>query len=186
MNWTAIGWGAAFLLAVLILRKLMKSGKSARISYQKRDFLLSPEERQFYAALHQSVGEDYAIFVKIYIEDVISPHATSGADAAWDALEEEYFPFVLCNKSDLAIACAIQLIQHRIPGRKPGNMPDNPLKTVCQAAGLPLARLEAGPFYDHADIRQAIAEAVRKEPLFITESDGRKEPSISSLEKLEL
>jgi hypothetical protein len=46
--------------------------------------------------------------------------------------------------------------------------------------------MEASPFYDRQDIRQAIAEAVRKEPLFISETQGRKEPTIAELEKLDL
>ena len=39
---------------------------------------------------------------------------------------------------------------------------------------------------DDAASRQAIAEAVRKEPLFISETHGRKEPTIAELEKLDL
>jgi hypothetical protein len=46
-------------------------------------------------------------------------------------------------------------------------------------------RIEAGPFYDAAEIKQTIASAVRKEPLYLVESDGRREPRISSIEDIE-
>ena len=189
MNWAPWVLGAAAIVALLAIGRLIRSRKSARASYIRRDFLLSPEERQFFHALRRAAGEDYAIFGKIRVIDIITPRLAASADPAWDALEatgETHFPFVLCKPSDLSIACAVQLIQHQAPGRKVKDGNTHALKTICAAAGLPLVRLEAGPFYDHHDIRQAVAEAVRKEPLFISEADGRKEPTIAELEKLEL
>ena len=97
-----------------------------------------------------------------------------------------YIPFVLVRKSDLGIACAIQLVQHKILRSRDKATTESPLRTICQAAGLPLIRMEAGPFYDHEDIRQAVAESVRREPLFITESDGRREPTLDRLERLDI
>lgn len=189
MNWSPIGWVAGLLLLGFATWRLSRSRKPSRASYTRQDFLLSPEERQFFQALRQAVGEDYVIFGRIRIIDIIAPRSIAAVDSAWDALEElgeEHFPFVLCRQADLSIACAIQLIQHKWPGRKTRDAAEHPLKTICVAAGLPLLRLETAPFYDRNDIRMAIAEAVRKEPLFFSETDGRKEPTIVELEKLEL
>lgn len=47
-------------------------------------------------------------------------------------------------------------------------------------------RIEAGPFYDANEIKQTIASSVRKDPLYLAEPDGRKEPRISTIEDLEL
>lgn len=180
-------WAIAGLLGAGALFKFLNRSSTARTSLQKRDFLLTPEERQFFTALVQSVGDDYVIFAHVRVDDLITTRAVSGRDKALLALTDDHVPFVLCRRSDLSIACAIQIIQHRIPGRTtPGDSAENPLKTACQAAGLPLVRLEAGPFYDHVDIRQTIAEAVRREPLFITTTETRREPTISGLERLEL
>jgi hypothetical protein len=189
MNWIAYALAAFIMLGFLLIVRVIRSRRSARTSYTRQEFLLSAEERQLFLALRQTVGDDYAIFSKIHVTDIITPRATSGTDAAWDALDdagERHFQFVLCKLTDLSIACAIQLVQHKVPGRKTRNMTDHPLKDICTAAGLPLLRMEASPFYDRQDIRQAIAEAVRKEPLFISETHGRKEPTIAELEKLDL
>lgn len=189
MNWAPWVLGAAVGVALFAIVRLIHSRKAARACYIRQDFLLSPEERQFFHALRKAVGEDYTIFGKVRIIDVITPRSAANTDAAWDALVatgEAHFPFVLCKPADLSIACAIQLIQHQAPGRRTRDGGTPALKAICTAAGLPLVRLEAGPFYDHHDIRQAVAEAVRKEPLFISELDGRKEPTIAELEKLEL
>lgn len=189
MSWAPWVLGAVVAVVILVIGRLIRSRKSARASYIRQDFLLSAEERQFFHALRKAAGEEYTIFGKIRIDDIITPRSAASADAAWNALQasgEAYFPFVLCKPSDLSIACAIQLIQHQLHGRQMTKNNSNNLKTICVAAGLPLVRLEAGPFYDHHDIRQAVAEAVRKEPLFISEADGRKEPTIAEMEKLEL
>ena len=180
---------AIALVLALGLFRLLRARKSTRASYTRQDFLLSAEERHLYKSLRQAIGEDYAIFGRIRIEDIILPRSAPGVDAAWDALEglgETHFPFVLCKLADLSIACAIQLIQPRAYSRKANDPGEHPLKTICAAAGLPLLKLEASPFYDRQDLRQAVAAATRREPLFITEADGRKEPTIAELEKLEL
>jgi len=187
MNWMPAVVAGCLLLAIPILRKILRSQPFARVSYTRKDFLLSPEERQLFNALKQAIGDQYAIFARIHVTDIIQPRTGSGA--AWDALEaagEVCFPFVLCKQTDLSIACAIQLIQHKRPGRKVKSAGGHPLKDICAAAGLPLLRMEASPFYDRNDIRQAIAEAVRREPLFISETDKRKEPTIAELEQLDL
>ena len=189
MNWTAAVAAGCLLLALPILRKILRSQPFARASYSRQDFLLSPEERQLFTALKQAVGDQYAIFARIHVTDIIKPRSGTGSGAAWDTLEaagEVCFPFVLCKQTDLSIACAIQLIQHKQPGRKVKSPGGHPLKDICAAAGLPLLRMEASPFYDRNDIRQAVAEAVRREPLFISETDKRKEPTIAELEKLDL
>ncbi len=189
MNWLILG-GIVLAAAVLLaLRALFGgSGKSPRAGYQKRDFLFSPEERLFHAALKQAVGDDYEVFGKIRAGDVVflRPNSSrNGQQAEFEAIEDHHFAFLLCNKSDLSIACAVLLREHIVAGKKSPGAPD-PLKPICHAAGLPLVAFEAGPLYDANEIKEAIAQAVRKEPLYLTESDGRKEPRISRLDNLEL
>jgi Protein of unknown function (DUF2726) len=178
------------ILIGLLVRHLKRREKG-RLSYARQDFLMPPEDRLFYRSLKDAIGEDYVIFGRIPIDDLITPRGHSGSDPLWNLLTDQgnhHVPFVLCRNEDLSIACAIQLIQHR--GVSKGNKKQRhnleaALKSICVAAGLPLIQLEAGPFYDRLDIQEAIAEAVRREPLFITETDGRKEPKITTLDRLD-
>lgn len=183
-----IGLPALFILVVTLFRRY-RASQTGRITYTRKEFLLSAEERLFYIALHQAIGENFEIFPMIHFDDLITPRNPSIVDKTWDLLDstdEAVIPFVLARKSDLGIACAIQLIQHRGLRSRDKISTDSPLRTICQAAGLPLIRMEAGPYYDNEDIRQAVTEAVRREPLFITESDGRCEPTLDRLERLDL
>jgi hypothetical protein len=189
MNGLILGGIVLAAVMLLALRSLFgRGGKSARAGYRKRDFLFSPEERLFYTALKQAVGEDYEIFGKIRMGDVVSPRPSSTRSdrrEEFETIGEGHFTFVLCNKADLSVAYAVQLRKHAFAGKEASGHPD-PLKSICHAAGLPLVLFEAGPWYDANEIKEAVAQAVRKEPLYLTESDGRKEPRISRLDNLEL
>jgi len=189
MNWLILVGIAALAALVLLIRSSSKSSEKARKSaYRKQDFLLSPEERVFFLALKQAVGEDYDIFARIPVIELIAPRddgTSHSAQKTLDRMADRCFDFVLCDKTDLSVACALELHEHALSGKRQA-APADPLRAVCDAAGLPLVRIEAGPLYDAAEIKDAIASAARKEPLFLTESDGRKEPRISSIEDLEL
>jgi hypothetical protein len=189
MNWAVIGGLAATAILIVLFRTLFGRKKNARPGYQKRDFLFSPEERLFFSALKQAVGEDYEIFGKIQAQDIISVRSNSnkpdGSDGL-DAIADHPFAFILCDKADLAIACAVQLREHAFGGKKKSAPPVDPLKSVCHAAGLPFVVIEAGPLYDAHEIKEAIAAAVLKEPLYVVEAGGRREPRISGLENLEI
>jgi hypothetical protein len=189
MNWLIIGGLVLAAAALLALGALTGGGKPSKTGYQKRDFLFSPEERLFLVALKEAVGEDYEVFGKVRASDILSPrpHSARG-NAAEDhpLLAERSFAFLLCSKPDLSVACAVELHDHAIPGKKPQPQAPDTLKAACFAAGLPLVPFEVGPWYAPHEIKEAIAQAVRKEPVYLTESDGRKEPRISRLDNLDL
>ncbi|HYE34397.1 DUF2726 domain-containing protein [Methylocaldum sp.] len=189
MNWLILVGIAALAILPLLIRTLSKSTeKAGRSSYRKQDFLFSPEERIFFFALKQAVGEDYEIFGKIPVVELISlgkNEARNGAQNGFAQITDRCVDFILCSKTDLAIACALELHEHSLSAKRQA-APADPLRAICEAAGLPLVRIEAGPLYDAMEIKQTVASAVRKEPLYLIESDGRKEPRISSIEDLEL
>ena len=189
MYWLYLIGLPALLLLVITLFRRLRASQTGRMTYSRKEFLLSTEERLFYAALREAIGENFEIFPMIHVEDLITPRNPSLVDKTWELLDtndEAIIPFVLARKSDLGIACGIQLIQHKGLRSRDKITNESPLKTICQAAGLPLIRMEAGPFYDNEDIRQAVTESVRREPLFITESDGRREPTLDRLERLDI
>lgn len=190
MNWSLLGGIALVAVAALALKAMLGRGrKPPRIGYQKRDFLFAPEERLFLAALRQAVGEDYEVFGKIRADAILTPRPTGRGNPredSGDPLAGYHFDFVLCRKEDLAIACAVRLQDHFPTGRNKPQEPADILKQACQAAGLPLVGFATQPMYDAHEIAEAIAQTVRQEPVYLTESGGRKEPRISRLDNLEL
>ena len=189
MNWIVLSGIAALVGMTWAIRmRPIRRGRAARSAYQKQDFLLSPEERLFFASLKQAVGDQYEIFSRIQARDVMSLRSGSSRANARDgheAFEAQSFTFVLCHRADLSIACALQLSE-RSGGGKRSDPSGELLKSICSTAGLPLVIFESDSRYDASEIQSAIASAVRKEPLYLAEVDGRKEPRISGLENFEL
>jgi hypothetical protein len=162
--------------------------KSARVTYHKNTILFSPEERALFAVLKTAVQDDFEIFAKVRASDLVT--AKSGKGRSGEArlqsfLADQQFPFVLCNKSDLTVACAIQL-EERVPGQRRAAPHEQDLRSVCESASLPMVPIVSSPLYDALEIRQAILQAIRQEPFHAHESDGRREPHISSLDGIGL
>lgn len=185
MNWTLLGGIALVAVFSLTLKAVLgRHRKPPRIAYQKQDFLFSPEERLFLTALRDAVGHEYEIFGKIPADEIlIHRPGRGGHQQESDVLADYLFDFLLCRKTDLAITCAVRLVEHSNFGKS--QEPD-PLKYACHAAGLPLASFATHPMYDAQELAAAIAEAVRQEPVYVTESTGRKEPRISGLDNLDI
>jgi hypothetical protein len=181
------GLGLAALLALLARTLPGRGGKPARASYRKQDFLFTTEERFFFKALKQAAGNRYEIFGRIPVADIVSPRSSDQrGPGEFQNIADRSFAFVLCHAQDLSVACAVELRDPALAGSKSGE-PVDPLRSICESAGLPLVRFETGPLYEPGDIKAAIAEAVQKDPVFMmTEADGRREPRFSNLENLEL
>lgn len=183
MSWPIYVGIAAFVLLLLAVTRPGKRRKRVRSGWQRREFLFSPEDRLFFTALKAAVGQDYEIFARIPVADVLSPRAPGrgrARETGFESLAARRFGFLLCRTEDLAVACAVEL------RAAAAGEPEDPLVAACHGVGLPLARFDAAPFYSPAEIREAIAAAVRKEPLHIAETDRRREPSLSGLKNLEL
>jgi hypothetical protein len=186
MDWLIPG-AAAAVIVIAVLALLRRPATSAHPSIQKRDFLLSPEERLFFAKLKQAVNADYEIFGRVPVSAVLFARSLSESarKTGTELWEQRYFSFVLCNKNDLTVVCAIVLGNHS-SGRRQSEPASDPIKSACYNAGLPLVTVSAGPWYDADEIHEAIQQAVQKEPLFLPGTDGRREPRISRLENSEL
>jgi hypothetical protein len=62
--------------------------------------------------LHQAIGNNAAIFGKVRVADVVEPKAgltRSAHQKAFNRISAKHFDFLLCDKEDLSVACAIEL-----------------------------------------------------------------------------
>jgi hypothetical protein len=105
-------------IGLFLLARLSEKGKQGQeaLPYQKSDALFSPAERSFLGVLHQAVGNNAAIFGKVRVADVIEPKAGLGRSArqkAFNKISAKHFDFLLCDKEDLSVACAIEMESSR-------------------------------------------------------------------------
>jgi hypothetical protein len=69
-------------------------------SYALRGALLTPAEVRFYHALKEAVGEEFVIFSKVRVADILTPQAGLGQgdwQRAFNKISAKHFDFVLCD-----------------------------------------------------------------------------------------
>jgi hypothetical protein len=180
--------GVAVLVTLVVLFN-RHGDKLARLVYQKRTALFSADDRQFYRVLRQVVAGEFEVFGKIRVADIVSPKKSvvphGGNSKGLNPVAGRHFDFVLCDATSLNVVCTIQLHDKTNPAQQ-AELQDDVLKAVCDSVGLPLVRFAIKAEYSVDEIRDKLKLAMSKEPLFLMESDGRKEPRISNIEDLKI
>ncbi|HLT90394.1 MAG TPA: DUF2726 domain-containing protein [Woeseiaceae bacterium] len=160
----------AVLLALAVLARLVSArGKPARYPYGRKEALFTPAERSFLGVLEQAVGQHYRVFGKVRVADAIgvkSGLSSSERQSALNRIRSKHFDFLLCDREDLSIVCAIEL-DDKSHGRSSRRERDAFLDELCRNTGLPLLRIRASKAYPVPEIRVKILEATGRklEPL---------------------
>lgn len=181
MTWQLIAGIAALLVSIILFRRLARrGGRLSRHPYQKHVALFSSDDRAFFLRLKEAMGEEYEVFGKIHADDIITLKKGIYLDDD-SPIAGRHFDFVLCDKKNLAVACAIQLHDKTQSGPQDG--PD-PLQAICENLGLPWVRFQVKADYSVTEVREKLQQAMVKEPFYLLETGGRKEPRISNLEDM--
>jgi len=146
--------------------------------------LFTADEKAFFRTLKDVVDGEYEIFGKIRVTDIIAPKKGASAHAvkkAFNSIEACHFDFVLCEKTNLAVVCVVQLQDKTDSVRQ--NETDT-LIPICENLGLPLVRFAITTDYPVEEIQEKLHKAIIKGPFLLVETDGRKEPRISSIDGL--
>ncbi|MBY4678006.1 DUF2726 domain-containing protein [Marinobacterium arenosum] len=188
MEWTLLLL-AVTLVSLLVLKAALSFSKpvtsgdkeadsaestdTASDSYRLKPLLFSPAEREFLSILDQAAGDDYRVFGKVRVADLIEvkPMAKRSAWAsAFGRIKAKHFDYVVCRRDDLSVVCAVELddSSHRSPKRQER---DRFLDETCRAVGLILLRFPVqavfsadevrGRFRDICSVEPARGEAVR-------------------------
>jgi ssDNA-binding Zn-finger/Zn-ribbon topoisomerase 1 len=144
-------------IALAILRELLQGSRrvSKGFPYRKVKALFTPAERSFLGVLQHAVGNNATVFGKVRVADVVetAPHLKWRDQLrAFNKISAKHFDFLLCDKEDLSVACAIELddASHNSKRRQER---DEFLKGVCEAAGVPLIQIPAKSAYVISEVR---------------------------------
>lgn len=162
---------ALLLLVAVAARLKLSDGRSKLLPYSRKNSLLSPAERSFLGVLEQAIGSHYRIYGKVRIADVVETKRGLNAgerQRAFNRIGAKHFDFLLCDRHDLSIVCAIELDDrsHRKSSRQKR---DAFVVALCRAVGLPLLNLRASRAYSVPELRAKILETTQR----------RLEPSLS-------
>lgn len=127
------------------------------LAYRRHRYILTKAERSFYGVLQAATQENYEVFIKIRIADVLKPAQANRSEwqSAFNKIAHKHFDFVICKKHTLQIIAAIELNDksHDSADRKER---DEFVRTACKSAGLPLVCIKAASGYNIERTRQLI------------------------------
>ena len=147
-------------LLVVVLGRGSKPHREPASAYEKRPALFTEAERSFLGVLEQAVGEQYRIFGKVRLADIV--RVRSGLNAcehrgAQNRLTGKHVDFVLCRPDDLSVAAVIEL-DDKSHGSNKRQARDQFVDAAFRAAGLPIYHFAAKATYDLRSVREALAD----------------------------
>lgn len=166
-----IGAGVA---AFFILR--MRSQNMA-FEVQRKSKILSPAEKGFFECLINALDQDFYIFAKVAVLDVVEAIpaiSKSQAKALRKRLQGECFDYVMCKKHDLSIFGVVELenFEKRSSGRT-GHSREGLVSAVCKAAHLRLFYFDIRQDYHGVDIRRLVTGRTGKAHKEVDNSAGQ-------------
>jgi hypothetical protein len=160
--------GIVIVIAIIIgiAQSTRPKSDAGSFPFEKNKALFSPAERSFLGVLEQTVGQEYKIFGKIRLADIvsvrkgISPKENRGA---FNKISSKHLDFILCNPTDLSVVCGIELDDKSHNSGK-SQKRDELIKNVFEAVSIPLVRVKAQATYNPNEIQQQIFRALGRVP----------------------
>jgi hypothetical protein len=150
---------ACCLIFVLLVCFAGRSVRPRRI-YFRRPRLLSAVELQFFYTLKTVVGENFWVFPKVRVADLIEVRGLYGRDwwAAFSRVSQKHVDFVVASRKTLDVLMAIELddCSHGMSNRQKR---DELLDAVFLQAAIPLIRFNLD--YSTTHVRDALCEALQ-------------------------
>ena len=144
-----------FLLIVAIMVILFR--KKPPLKYRRVKNIFTPSERKFYRILQEVLPQEYLLFAKVRVADVILPVSAKDRSrwrSAFNKVACKHFDYIVCDK-DLNILFAIEL-DDASHSRSDRQDRDIFLNWACKSAGLPLLRIPLQREYDKEKLRKVL------------------------------
>ena len=153
---------AIFALAGILLILVIKQKKPARVYKPKGQYLLSPGEARFFAALSQSIPPGLYICPKVRIADLIETKRDRSDPLFWKEqapINQKHVDFILVNRSDFAPQVAIEL-DGGSHNDKERLKRDAFIDSVFHNAGILILHIPVKGFYQYSDLRHRIETGI--------------------------
>jgi hypothetical protein len=142
-------------------RTQKRASLSPQFPFIKNPALFSTAERVLWRDLNQAVGKENVVFGKVRLADVVRPRPDlkeTEAKKAKDEIAAAALDFVICRRSNLAIAAGVILIDSEI-GSTSATDAAACAEGVLSAAGVPLVRLKAEEEYTATELSTKLQHA---------------------------
>jgi hypothetical protein len=156
-NWPLVTFGVAVAAIVVVALLSLRDGHPP---YERRGILLTPSEINFLRSLQLAVREDWLIFSKVRLSDIIKVRPRTRKFQSWQGrIQGKHLDFVLCDEETLEVKLAIELEDPALP-RSDQARRDRFVDLALTAAGLPLLRVKLVEKYETSALRKDLEDAL--------------------------
>lgn len=155
-------WLTPFLVIAIKMMRRPTVAPVEEFPFTRNRALFSPAERSFLGVLEQAVGEDYRIFGKIRVADIVGVKPTADRSAwqgAFDQISAKNFDFVLCDKQHLSVRCVVEL-NDKSQGCYQRHERYSFAEGICREISLPFVQVQAPRDYSAIELRKKILTAL--------------------------
>lgn len=156
----AIGLGIAAIFAWRIV------AARAELAIQRKSRMLNAAERNFFECLAHALSDDYYIFTKVRVCDVVEPSPASTrvqTSGFKKRFANQTLDYVLCKKHDMSIFGVVELENfEKRSDAKDKDKRDKMVADVCKTANLRLFYFDIRQDYKGMDIRRLVTGRSRR------------------------
>lgn len=158
LPWIAVALllGGVAQLLVAVQRK--KTGEGAGHQYEKRGALMSPGELKFFRALEAAVGDNFRVFSKVRLADIVQPVKTGDKRAwysAFGVIKSKHADFVVCDPATTDFRLVVEL-DDKSHERNDRAERDQKVDDILAQANIPVLHIPAKAAYSVEDIQRKI------------------------------
>lgn len=145
-------------------RKTRSKGRPSDLPaypFSRQSAMFSTTERNLWRELSQAAGEDYCVFGKVRLADLVRVRPglkSTEARMIQDEIGALSVDFVICRRNNLTISAAVMLTNGK-RDKSRESMDSAHTEGALAAAGVPLLRLSPDKDYTVADLRTGLRRA---------------------------
>ena len=136
------------------------SANDPDLQYERRAHLMTPAERSFFGVLEQALEQNWYIFSKVRLEDIIQVKKGIDKKKAFglrNRIKSRHIDFILCDRKTLETVMCIELddASHK---RKDRIERDKFIDSALSVADVPIVRIPAKASYSVEFIKSQLLE----------------------------
>ncbi|MDO6611396.1 DUF2726 domain-containing protein [Shewanella sp. 1_MG-2023] len=155
----------AFVFIVLIRLFIAFISRPQQLNYRRKTKLFSHAERSFLGVLDTACADQYRVFAKVRVADVLTPEKglnRSNWQTAFNRISAKHFDYILCKPDTMEFVAAIEL-DDKSHNSKQAQKRDALINEACESAQLPLIRFPAKARYSVQEVKQVIEQTITPE-----------------------
>ena len=169
--------GGFLLIAIILFVVIKKRGSAAKIATAKVKLddsaaqkslrlnipFLRPKERQFLEAFKKVLPNDYVVFPRVGVSDIVRPTIDT---TLYNQIKERHLDFVIFLEKNMQPVVVVDLVDHSI-SENDIPLQDPIVSKAMQFVGLPVLEYQIKPEYDPTYLLSKFLDAL--DPINITE-----------------